>query len=186
MVAKKKSKGRQKREIKKIENEKDRYIAFAKRKSGIYKKASEITTLCGAKVDILIYSPTGKSFVYGDPSLELLTRSRSNDHQQNRPREGCNIYEQLVEERKKMEIVELNEKNDALMDEMYVEKEREKELDEILKNRDSCGWWEADMDDVSFEEAKEMEAFLMDLKKKLKNELSIKCGENNASHGMGY
>ncbi|MBA0881261.1 hypothetical protein Goshw_016791 [Gossypium schwendimanii] len=44
----KKTRGKQKIEIKKIENEDDRLISFSKRRFGIYKKISELSTLCGS------------------------------------------------------------------------------------------------------------------------------------------
>ena len=69
-MAAKKTRGRQKIEMKKIENENDRMIAFSKRRSGIYKKASELVTLTGAEIGIVVFSPSGKLFTFGHPSLE--------------------------------------------------------------------------------------------------------------------
>ncbi|KAJ6707710.1 AGAMOUS-LIKE 58-RELATED [Salix viminalis] len=66
------TKGRQKIAIKRIENGDDRLITFSKRRSGIYKKASELVTLCGAEVAVLVFSPAGKPFSFGHPSLESL------------------------------------------------------------------------------------------------------------------
>ena len=53
-MAAKKTKGRQK-----IENEDGRSITFSKRRSGIYKKASELMTLTGSKIAILLFSLLG-------------------------------------------------------------------------------------------------------------------------------
>ncbi|ESR34578.1 hypothetical protein CICLE_v10006588mg [Citrus x clementina] len=58
-MAAKKTKGRQKIEMKKIENEGGRLITFSKRRSGIYKKASELMTLTGSKIAILLFSLLG-------------------------------------------------------------------------------------------------------------------------------
>ncbi|ESR34586.1 hypothetical protein CICLE_v10006958mg [Citrus x clementina] len=67
-----KTRGRQKIEIKKIENEDDRMITFSKRRSGIHKKASELVTLTGAEIGIVVFSPSGKPFSFGHPSLEAV------------------------------------------------------------------------------------------------------------------
>ena len=172
----KKTKGKQKREIKKIENEKDLFITFTKRKSGIYKKATELKALCDADVDVLMYSPSGKPFCYGDPSIESMTKSRSKGQQ---PQYG-GIYHQLVEEHKRLEIQQLNETNDSLLDQMYVEKERNKQLSGVLEARNSSGWWETNVEDVgNYEQTKEMEASLMWLGKKLKNKFSLKASHGN-------
>jgi pheromone receptor transcription factor len=70
MDQRKKTKGRQKIEMEKIENEDDRLITFSKCRSSIYKKASELVTLCGAEVGVVIFSPARKPFSFGHPSVE--------------------------------------------------------------------------------------------------------------------
>ncbi|XP_078152246.1 agamous-like MADS-box protein AGL29 [Carex rostrata] len=62
--------GRQKIEIKKIENEEARQVCFSKRRNGLFKKASELSTLCGAEICIVIFSPAGKAFSFGHPSVD--------------------------------------------------------------------------------------------------------------------
>ncbi|KAJ0989219.1 hypothetical protein J5N97_007575 [Dioscorea zingiberensis] len=69
MFKKRKSKGRQKIEIKKIEKEEARQICFSKRKAGIFKKANELAVLCGAEVGIVAFSPAGKAFSFGHPNI---------------------------------------------------------------------------------------------------------------------
>ncbi|KAG6480534.1 hypothetical protein ZIOFF_057118 [Zingiber officinale] len=66
------SKGRRKIEIKKIESEDARHVCFSKRKAGIFAKASDLSTLCGAEVAIVIYSPVGNPYSFGSPSVEPL------------------------------------------------------------------------------------------------------------------
>ncbi|KAJ1389729.1 hypothetical protein SESBI_38068 [Sesbania bispinosa] len=87
-----------------------------------------------------MFSPCGRSFCYGDPSLRLLTRTIVDDEHL---LEGVNC-DQLVE------------KDDALQDQLHVEKAREKKLKDILNQ--------------------------MKNDEKLSKELSIKGG-GNASHG---
>ncbi|KAG0460962.1 hypothetical protein HPP92_020940 [Vanilla planifolia] len=50
------SRGRQRIEIKKIEKETARQVAFTKRRQGVMKKASELAALCGAEVVIVTIS----------------------------------------------------------------------------------------------------------------------------------
>lgn len=173
-------KQKKKREIKKIENNRDLLITFTKRKRDIHKKASELSTLCGAKVDILMHTSSGNWFSYGEPSRQAMTVSKDKQN----PSED--VINQLVENQTKVEIDELCAKNKTLTDQMHYEEEREKELTEILKTRNAHGWWEAK--DLNREQAKEMRASLMELKQKLENELSIKRGEKDRSshHGKGF
>ncbi|XP_019076584.1 agamous-like MADS-box protein AGL66 [Vitis vinifera] len=57
--------GRQRVEIKKIENKAVRQVTFAKRRNGLLKKAYEISTLCDIEVALLAFSPSGKPTIFG-------------------------------------------------------------------------------------------------------------------------
>lgn len=56
--------GRVRLQIKKIENRTYRHITFAKRKSGLVKKAYEISTICDVEVALIIFSPAGKLILF--------------------------------------------------------------------------------------------------------------------------
>ncbi|XP_020584544.1 agamous-like MADS-box protein AGL61 [Phalaenopsis equestris] len=75
MVRKKRqSMGRQKIAMKRIENEEARQVCFSKRRAGLFKKATELSILCGAEIGIVVFSPAGKPFSFGHPSLDYITR----------------------------------------------------------------------------------------------------------------
>ncbi|CAL5401470.1 unnamed protein product [Camellia sinensis] len=67
---KKHSMGRQKIEIKKIEKKSQLQVTFSKRRAGIFKKAGELGVLCGAHVAVIVTSPAGKVFAFGNPSVD--------------------------------------------------------------------------------------------------------------------
>ncbi|KAG6433525.1 hypothetical protein SASPL_105139 [Salvia splendens] len=69
---KKKTMGRRKIEIKKIEKKSSLQVAFTKRRGGLFRKASEIAVYCGAEMAILVQSPGGKLFSYGQPSVRAV------------------------------------------------------------------------------------------------------------------
>ncbi|MQL87488.1 hypothetical protein Taro_020037 [Colocasia esculenta] len=52
--------GRGRIEIKRIENSTNRQVTFSKRKTGIIKKAREISVLCDAQVYLVVFSSSGK------------------------------------------------------------------------------------------------------------------------------
>jgi hypothetical protein len=64
------SKGRQKIEIKKVEKESNRYVTFSKRKNGLFKKATELSTLCGAETAVIVFSEHRKLFSCGQPDVD--------------------------------------------------------------------------------------------------------------------
>ncbi|PHT66181.1 hypothetical protein T459_30606 [Capsicum annuum] len=55
---------RGKTEIKRIENATSRQVTFSKRRSGLLKKASELSILCDAEVTLIIFSQKGKLFEF--------------------------------------------------------------------------------------------------------------------------
>ncbi|KAH6825599.1 hypothetical protein C2S53_017571 [Perilla frutescens var. hirtella] len=68
----KKTLGRQKIEIKKIEKKSSLQVTFTKRRRGLFRKASELALLCGAEVAIIVQSPAEKVFKFSHPSVETL------------------------------------------------------------------------------------------------------------------
>ncbi|KAF9180012.1 transcription factor of the MADS box [Haplosporangium sp. Z 767] len=68
--------GRRKIKIEYIEDKSRRHITFSKRKSGIMKKAFELSTLTGTQVLLLVVSETGLVYTFTTPKLQpLVTKS---------------------------------------------------------------------------------------------------------------
>lgn len=65
-------KGRGKVEMKKMEKESNLLVTFSKRRSGLFKKANEICTLCGVECAVVVFSPAGKVFSFGHPSVNTV------------------------------------------------------------------------------------------------------------------
>ncbi|XP_071688106.1 MADS-box transcription factor 23-like [Rutidosis leptorrhynchoides] len=61
--------GRGKIEIKKIENVSTRQVTFSKRRSGLIKKAHELSVLCDAEVGIIVFSNTGRLYEFCSSSM---------------------------------------------------------------------------------------------------------------------
>ncbi|XP_028763606.1 truncated transcription factor CAULIFLOWER A [Neltuma alba] len=65
--------GRGRVELKRIENKINRQVTFSKRRSGLVKKAREISVLCDAEVALIIFSTKGKLSHYSsDPCMERI------------------------------------------------------------------------------------------------------------------
>ncbi|XP_018498760.2 truncated transcription factor CAULIFLOWER A isoform X1 [Pyrus x bretschneideri] len=60
--------GRGRVQLKRIENKINRQVTFSKRRSGLMKKAQEISVLCDAEVALIIFSTKGKLFEYSNDS----------------------------------------------------------------------------------------------------------------------
>ncbi|XP_021903019.1 agamous-like MADS-box protein AGL29 [Carica papaya] len=66
--------GRRKIEMKVVKDSSSRQVTFSKRRTGLFKKANELVTLCGAEVVVVVFSPGGKPYSFGHPSVDTITR----------------------------------------------------------------------------------------------------------------
>lgn len=64
--------GRGRVQLKRIENKINRQVTFSKRRTGLLKKAHEISVLCDAQVALIVFSTKGKLFEYSSDSRYLL------------------------------------------------------------------------------------------------------------------
>ena len=70
--------GRRKIDVVRIENERHRQVTFAKRKSGLIKKATELAVLCDAQVAVVVFSSQSRMTIYSSvPMEDILTRHRN-------------------------------------------------------------------------------------------------------------
>jgi len=72
--------GRGKIEIKRIENATNRQVTYSKRRTGIMKKARELTVLCDAQVAIIMFSSTGKYHEFCSPGTESVLPLHTSIH----------------------------------------------------------------------------------------------------------
>ncbi|XP_059428117.1 agamous-like MADS-box protein AGL18 isoform X1 [Corylus avellana] len=79
-----KTMGRGKIEIKRIDNLNSRQVTFSKRRTGLLKKAKELSVLCDADVAVIIFSSTGKLYEFSsssmDHTLSRYSKGLNSDH----------------------------------------------------------------------------------------------------------
>ncbi|KAK4779617.1 hypothetical protein SAY87_015723 [Trapa incisa] len=68
--------GRRKLEMKRIEDKSSRQVTFSKRRSGLIKKARELSILCDVEVALLVFSSHGRLFEFcsGNSLTSVLER----------------------------------------------------------------------------------------------------------------
>ncbi|XP_060173126.1 MADS-box protein SOC1-like [Lycium barbarum] len=71
---------RGKTELKRIENATSRQVTFSKRRSGLLKKAFELSVLCDAEVSLIVFSQNGKLYEFSSSSTKkTIERYQKND-----------------------------------------------------------------------------------------------------------
>ncbi|XP_028786625.1 agamous-like MADS-box protein AGL29 [Neltuma alba] len=66
--------GRRKIKMEMVKDAASRLVTFSKRRNGLFKKANELAILCGAELAIVVFSPGGKPFSFGHPSVDVVTQ----------------------------------------------------------------------------------------------------------------
>ena len=159
-----KAKSRRKIKIEKINDFNSRVITFSKRKARIYKKANEITTLCGANIGMVMFSPTGRPFSYASPSMESIANRFFNQNL------GSNGSNSIMESCRQNRIDELIKECGELETQVGEAKLKEKELRKMIKGRkNDKKWWETPPHELTLQELKQMDARMEELRKTLSN-----------------
>ncbi|MBA0635763.1 hypothetical protein Godav_025799, partial [Gossypium davidsonii] len=110
-------------EIKIIENTDDRLIPFLKRCTRIYKKIFVFSTLCGGEIVFIIFSPAGKLYSFGHPSVESVAKRFSNTSQHLEETTNAPV-ETYRQERINLLVQDFND----VQDQLDVIKEKQKEI----------------------------------------------------------
>ncbi|KAL2942545.1 Agamous-like MADS-box protein AGL62 [Bienertia sinuspersici] len=132
-------------ELSRIENEEDRLVSFSKRRAGIYKKASEISILCGAQVGIIIFSPSDKPFTYGTPNIEAVVNRYSG--RQDRP--VVDLAATAFEAQHNAKVQEINNMHNELATRRDILKKEATRLTNIIKPIQKDFWWEAPLETLT-------------------------------------
>lgn len=161
MSKKKESIGRQKIPMAKIKKESHRQVTFSKRRAGLFKKASELCTLCGAEIAIIVFSPAKKPFSFGHPSVEsVLDRYLS--------RNNLSLSRTQQQQRNPTASCELNQRLTQVLSEVEEEKKMGQAMVEMRKTtakRSMINWWEAPIEEMNMVQLQEMKSALGELRK---------------------
>ncbi|WOH14926.1 hypothetical protein DCAR_0934456 [Daucus carota subsp. sativus] len=159
-----KSKGRQKIVMAKMSKESNLLVTFSKRRSGLFKKASELCTLCGVEIAIIVFSPGRKVFSFGHPNVEQILDKFLNA-QDPSPTNSTTL--QLVEAHRSASARELNLQLSELLTQLEELKNQGEELMNLRKQRQDMFWWEAPVDDLRFEQLQILKTGMEDLKRNI-------------------
>ncbi|KAL9455688.1 hypothetical protein AB3S75_004999 [Citrus x aurantiifolia] len=157
IMPKKKPKGtgRKKIEIKRIENNSSRKVAFSKRRKGMFKKASELCRLCDAEIAIIVFSPKGRLYSFGDHVIDKF------------------IEDEIVSDihSSSSSSKEAIKENDCVTELTGEEKSEEEDTREEQTELEF--WWEQPIEDLNMEELDKYKSCL----EELRNNVAMKVEE---------
>ncbi|CAN1122628.1 Agamous-like MADS-box protein AGL62 [Linum perenne] len=172
----KKTRGRQKIEMRKIEKQSDKMITFSKRRGGIYKKASELVAMTGCKIGFLVFSPAGKAFTFAHPSFDYIA------NRFRRPEQLEPMAENL-EDLMQARVDQLAERYSESRDVFRAEQKKEVILKGLVAGKPMDNWWNRSVDDVAPEEIQGLEnAFLEVFNRVVQRKRDILMSSRNANN----
>ena len=158
-------KGRKKIPIKKIEETTSRQVTFSKRRTGLFKKASELCVLTGAEMAVLVQSPGGHCYAFGHPSVDAVidrymkyntnddTASKSND---------------ALMSPKQPSLIEANQHYADLSKELEMEKRKHELIQqEKIGKSSELPWYMQDTEGMEVEAHEQFLAALVELRRKV-------------------
>ncbi|GFZ16939.1 AGAMOUS-like 61 [Actinidia rufa] len=158
-MAERKTRGRQRVAMAKMENESNLQVTFSKRRSGLFKKASELSILCGAEVAIIVFSPGSKAFSFGHPSVDAVIDRFLTGNQV-----PPNVTNQLVEAQRNAAVREMNVRLMQVQEMLEAERKRGAELDQERAVSRSQRPWEAPIDELGLEQLEQLKAAMENLR----------------------
>ncbi|CAJ2655353.1 MADS-box transcription factor [Trifolium pratense] len=148
MSSGKKTRGRQKVDMKKISKESDLHVTFSKRRNGLIKKANELFALCGAYVALIVFSPSGKVFSFGHPDVYTIIERFLSGVQP-----PINGIRQFIEATRNASARGRNAELTLLNDALEIEKRRGDDLSHLCRIIEDPSWWTSPIDGLNLNQA---------------------------------
>ncbi|KAG9129968.1 hypothetical protein Leryth_007088 [Lithospermum erythrorhizon] len=174
-VEKKVKLGKRKIEIKKIENKTSRQVTYSKRRVGLFRKASELCVLCGAKIAIFVTSQKERLFTFAHPDVKsILNRFQKRDIYYNK-------YYQVENQEDLNGVVGKLKFLEAEKSQLKELKKKELEKDDNSNNgfKKNIFWWEQDTSNMDLAELQQFR----DAVEELRNNVKRKANEKLALEG---
>nr|GMC65223.1 agamous-like MADS-box protein AGL61 [Ipomoea batatas] len=127
------TRGRQRVPLDRIENEVQRLVTFSKRRTGLFKKASEISTLCGTEIAMVVFSPSGKPFSFGNPDMNRVLTKYFGEI----PNREANVPEHIIRAHQEEKMRAMTSQINVLEAQIDEEKMVDQALREAEKGRPS-------------------------------------------------
>ncbi|PIA46556.1 hypothetical protein AQUCO_01500242v1 [Aquilegia coerulea] len=170
-MVRKPSMGRQKIEIKRIEQEDSRQVTFSKRRAGLFKKASELCILCGAHASIIVFSPAGKVFSFVHPSVEAVVDRYLSGSPATDVVSGGTVS--LLDAHRGVNQRELTRQHTELVYQFEAEKKKGEQQQQLKKaNQQNVPWWEGPIENLGLHELERIQYHMGQLKSRVANGIS--------------
>ncbi|PON39940.1 MADS-box transcription factor [Parasponia andersonii] len=166
--------GRRKIEMKMVKGSSCRQVTFSKRRTGLFKKANELATLCGAEVGVVVFSPGGKPFSFGQPNVESIADRFLNQE----PKTTTTTASSSSSRKKNNKTMEkLNQQLNDCVKQLHEEKLRGEALDKGIAEAKGLFFANNSTEELGATELAKLKAGMEELRERVKE----RVGEMEAS-----
>ncbi|KAL5075068.1 hypothetical protein RYX36_014052 [Vicia faba] len=131
--------------MKNMRNKSNLQVTFSRRCSGLFKKSSELCTLCDAQISLVVFSICEKVFSFGHPNIDTVI-----DRYLSRvPPQKTDIME-FIEARRKDNVCEINTRLTPNNNTLDIEKKLGDELSHLRKEFVAQFWWTCSIDKMNW------------------------------------
>lgn len=169
--------GRKKTQMKMNQGNDARQVVPPIRRSGLFKKFSEVTTLCALETTFFIFFPAGKAISFAHPGDEPVI---TNLARTGNPDPGS--YQRTLADHEAT-VQALNKEYHDLLEQLEAEKKRGKILQKrkMMNQQSYCRHlWETPVDELNLEELLTLNAMIEDLQEKLQKHLAERSAQTYA------
>ncbi|XP_047943890.1 agamous-like MADS-box protein AGL29 isoform X2 [Salvia hispanica] len=144
--------------MKLIEDENARTVTFSKRRAGLFKKATELSILCGTQIALIIFSLGGRAYSFGHPDVESIIGRFFNTNPTGTAPESSSSsrYRAAM-------LQEIKEQFDGKSKELETKKKRGKEIEAALESS-SFHTSDEELDGLDFEQLRQLREKLVKMR----------------------
>jgi len=143
-----------------MSNESNLQVTFSKRRTGLFKKASELCTLCAADVALIVFSPGEKVFSFGHPNVDAVI----DRYLARAPTQDMGTM-QFIEAHRLANVRDLNAQLTQINAQLEAGRQRGEELNRMKKESQAQLWWAQPIEKMSLAQMEQYKAALEELKK---------------------
>ncbi|KAL1218618.1 Agamous-like MADS-box protein AGL29 [Cardamine amara subsp. amara] len=122
--------GRRKIKMEQVQDTNTKQVTFSKRRLGLFKKASELATLCNAEVGIVVFSPGNKPYSFGKPDFDLIADRFKNESEESDSGETSSGRKRAIQEKK------ICKRLNSIIEQTEAEKKEAEDLQKWLESAD--------------------------------------------------
>ncbi|XP_047314190.1 agamous-like MADS-box protein AGL62 [Impatiens glandulifera] len=134
----------------KMEKESNLQVTFSKRRTGVFKKCSEPTTLCGVQMLTIIFSLGLKVFTFSHPSVDEILNRIMGINDASSSMGLSRETRQRLESQQLSNVQDLNNQIMHVQEQLEVAKQRGKVIAQALQAGREQRWWERSMENMTY------------------------------------